>query len=290
MEKDKAKLPSKVKWMQRFFSIAGNIAPATAISILVNLVFTPQKRVLRPPHKELLNKGQKSIIKVSEFREPKKKLKMKYYTWGKGEKTVLLIHGWDAMALDFYKVIPPLVEAGYKVIAIDGPAHGGSEGSTTSLLHFKKVLAEFIEKNGVPYAMVGHSMGGGASAYLLMEYPIEIKRLIMVAIPISSKRFFDEVFSMLKVPNKMKQLFFKGMQEQFNENIDRLNLSTRNEVIKAEKIMLLYDEDDEVVSYKDILQFLATRPEIQSFNAKGTGQNNIIRSKKVIDEILAFLN
>jgi hypothetical protein len=213
MDKKKQQLPAKVKWLQRFFSVAGNIAPVTAIEILVKLVFSTQKRVLRPPHKALMKKALKQTIKVNEFRNPKKKVEMKYYVWGSSHRTVLLVHGWDAMALDFYKMIPVLVENGYRVIAIDGPAHGGSEGETSNLLHFKESLAQLIDKIGVPYALVGHSMGGGACAYLLMEYDIIVNRLIMIAIPISSGRFFEQVFEMLKVPPKMQKLFFKGMED-----------------------------------------------------------------------------
>lgn len=289
-EKKQATLPAKVKWMQRFFSIAGNIAPVTAIHILVKLMFSPQKRVLRPPHKELLKKAQKHALKVSEFRQAKKKLKLKYYTWGKGEKTVLLAHGWDAMAMDFYKMIPALVDYGYRVIAFDGPAHGGSEGSASNLLHFKEVMLDIIEKEGTPYAIIGHSMGGGASCYLLMEHTIKVKRLVLMAIPISSKRFFDGVFSMLKVPQKMQRLFFKGMEEEFNYSIDRMNLATRTERIKSEKIMLVYDEDDEVVSLPDIKEFLKARPEVKPVNIKGAGHNHIIRNKKAIEEIIGFLD
>ena len=53
--------------------------------------------------------------------------------------------------------------------------------------------------------------------------------------------------------------------------------------------MLIYDEDDEVVSLPDIKHFLSIHPEIKSVNAKGTGHNTIIRSKKVIEEIVNFL-
>ena len=289
MENKKETLPAKVKWMQRFFSMAGNIAPVTAINILVKLVFAPQKRVLRPPHKTLLKKAQQFTIKVNEFRNPDKKVEMKYYVWGSSRRTVLLVHGWDAMAMDFYKLIPVLVENDYRVIAIDGPAHGGSEGETSNLLHFKEAMVQLIEKIGVPYGIIGHSMGGGASAYMLMEYEIIINRLVMITIPISSGRFFEQVFAMLKVPQKMQQLFFKGMEEEFNTPVERMNLLKRKEKIKADKIMLIYDEDDEVVSLPDIKQFLSQRPEIKSINAKGAGHNTIIRNKKVIDEIISFL-
>lgn len=288
-DKKKQDLPSKIKWLSRFFSLAGNIAPVTAIDILVRLVFTPQKRVLRPPHKAILKKAQKHIIKVNEFRSPEKKVEMKYYVWGSSHRTVLLVHGWDAMALDFYKMIPVLVEKGYRVIAIDGPAHGGSGGDTSNLLHFKEAMVQLIEKIGTPYAIIGHSMGGAASAYLLMEFDIIVNRLIMIAIPIASGRFFEQVFDMLKVPLKMQKVFFKGMEEEFNIPMDKMNLAKRREKIKADKVMLIYDEDDEVVSLSDIKHFLSLHPEIKSVNAKGSGHNTIIRNKKVIEEIIGFL-
>ena len=288
-KKQQQHIPSKIKWMQRFFSVAGNIAPATAIDIMVKMVFSTNKRVLRPPHKTLMKKAQMHVIKVNEFRNPDKQIKMKYYVWGSSHRTVLLVHGWDAMAMDFYKMIPALVENGYRVIAIDGPAHGGSEGETSNLLHFKEAMAELIEKIGTPYAIVGHSMGGGASAYLLMENDIIVNRLVMIAIPIVSGRFIEEVFKMLKVPAKMQKLFFESMEKEFATPVEKMNLSLRKEKIKADKVMLIYDEDDEVVSLKDIRHFLSVHPEIKSMNAKGTGHNTIIRNKKVIDEIISFL-
>ncbi len=289
MAEKKRQLPSKIKWLQRFFTVAGNIAPETAIEILVKMVFSPRKRVLRPPHKTLMKKAHKRTIMVSEFRNSKKKVEMKYYVWGSSHRTVLLVHGWDAMAMDFYKMIPALVENGYRVIAIDGPAHGGSEGETSNLLHFKEAMAELIEKTGVPYAIIGHSMGGGASAYLLMEHDIIVNRLVMIAIPIVSGRFIEEVFKMLNVPPKMQSVFFKGMEAEFKIPVEKMNLILRKEKIKADKSLLIYDEDDEVVSLKDILQFLSVHPEIKSINAKGAGHNTIIRNKKVIEEIISFL-
>lgn len=288
-EIDKQNLPTKIKWLQRFFSLAGNVAPVTAIEIMVKLVFAPRKRVLRPPHKALLKKAQKHNVSVSEFRHPEKKIEMKYYVWGSSHRTVLLVHGWDAMAMDFYKMIPVLVEQGYRVIAIDGPAHGGSDGETSNLLHFKEVMAQLIATTGVPYAIIGHSMGGAASAYLLMEYNIIVNRLVMIAIPVASGRFFEQIFNVLQVPLKMQKAFLKGLEHEYNMPLEKLNLAERKEKIKADKALLIYDEDDEVVSLPDIKCFLQKHPEIQSVNAKGTGHNTIIRSKKVIEEIIAFL-
>ena len=281
---------ARLKWMQGFIKLAGNIAPVTTINILVKLSFTPRKQTLRPAHIELKKKAEVWWFTVDEFRNPKKKLKLKCYTWGKGEKTVLLVHGWDAKAFDYYKMIPALVENGYKVIAFDGPGHGGSQGERSNLVDFKEVMLKMIkEKIGVPYAIIGHSMGGGSSAYLLMDYDIKIKRLITITIPIVSRRFFEQIFAAMKVPAKMQKIFFKGMDEEFEEPLEKYNLIERKEPIKADKILMIYDEDDDVVNIKDIREFLSRRKEVKQLNVKGAGHYQILKNKQVIEAVVEFL-
>ena len=290
MDKKKEKEPGKIKWMKRFFSVAGNIAPNTTIRILVKLLYTPRKRELKPAHIECMNKAEISKFEVDEFRNPKKKIRLACYTWGKGDNTILLVHGWDARAMDFYKMIPVLVEQGYKVVAFDGPGHGNSEGSSSNLVDFKELMYKMIKKKiGVPYAIIGHSMGGGAATYLLMDYDIQVKRLVTIAIPTVSKRFFDNMFAYMKIPARTQRVFYKSMAEEFGEPIEKYNLIKRKEPIKADKILMVYDEGDEIVPINDLKDFLATRPEIKATNIKGVGHYTIIKNKHVIDEIVQFL-
>jgi pimeloyl-ACP methyl ester carboxylesterase len=290
MNKKREKEPAKLKWMQRFFSVAGNIAPNTTIKILVKLLYSPKKRDLKPAHIECMSRAQTFKFEVDEFRNPKKKIKLACYSWGTGEKTVLLVHGWDARAMDFYKMIPALVEEGYKVIAFDGPGHGNSEGSSTNLVDFKEIMCKLIKKKiGVPYAIIGHSMGGGAATYLLMDYDISVKRLVTIAIPTVSKRFFDNMFAAMKIPVRTQKVFYKSMAEEFGEPIEKYNLIQRKDAIKADKILMVYDEDDSIVPITDLKAFLAARPEVTPIQIKGVGHYRIIKSKQVIDEIIRFL-
>ncbi|MDB5283366.1 MAG: hypothetical protein JWO06_2441 [Bacteroidota bacterium] len=290
MTKKKEKAPAQNKWLQSFLAIAGNIAPKTTIRVITKLMYSPTKRPLRPSHIECLNKAEKFKFLVPEFRNPKKKIKLSCYSWGTGNKTVLLVHGWDAKALDFYKLIPALVDNGYKVVTFDGPGHGVSEGDRTNLVDFKEVMYKMIkEKIGIPYAIIGHSMGGGAAAYLLMDYDIKVKRLITITIPTVSKRYFEGLFAAVKAPLKLQKAFYQVMEEEFGEPIERYNLIERKEPIKAENILWIYDEDDEVVSIKDIRDFLVRRPQIKQLNVKGVGHYAVIKNKHVIEEIVSFL-
>lgn len=288
MENQQQTKSAKLKLMQRFFSIAGNIAPKTSLLIMEKLVFTPQKRELKPPHATLLKAGEKNIFQAEQFGKPGKKRKVKYYRWGTGDKTIFLIHGWDGMALDFYKMIPALVNAGYSVISMDGPAHGGSEGETSNTIDFMRVIGQFFRKHGEPYAIVGHSMGGAASAFLLMESEFRIPRLVMVTVPIVAKNFFEGIFELLSIPEKMQKILYKNVKKVMGHPIDYLDMLQRTDEIKADKILFVYDENDTDVPYKDIRAFLDKNKHISRF-ADHSGHNKVIRSKAVIEEIIRFL-
>lgn len=290
MADKKIKQSAREKWMRRFFSVAGSIAPETTGYILVKMVFTPKRKILRPAHKECLAQAERFIFPARQFQNPGKTIKVKCYSWGKGERTVILVHGWDASAVDFYKMIPALVSAGYRVVAFDGPAHGGSQGERSHLIDFKQVLYQMIQQWGEPYAIIGHSMGGGASTFMLMDYPVKVKKLVAIATTIVSKRFFENLFASEKVPLKMQQAFFKGYAKDLGEPVERYDLLKRKEPIKADNILFVYSDNDEVVPAQDIKVFLKQNPRIESLNAKESGHYNIVKNKAVIERIVDFLN
>jgi pimeloyl-ACP methyl ester carboxylesterase len=291
MAKKVPKLSAKEIWMRRFFALAGSIAPEATGHILVKLVFTPKRKILRPAHRECLAQANKFIFEAKQFQHPEKTVKVKCYSWGKGDKTILLVHGWDASAVDFYKMIPALTAAGYRVVAFDGPAHGGSEGGRTHLIDFKQVLHQMVSEWGMPYAIIGHSMGGGASTFMLMDYPgVRVQKLVAIATTIVSKRFFENLFANEKVPLKMQQAFFKGYTQELGEPVERYDLLTRKDPIKANKILMIYSDNDEVVPARDVKEFLKQNPQISSLNAKDCGHYNILKNKAVIEKITAFLS
>ena len=69
------------------------------------------------------------------------------YDWGSGP-TVLLVHGWGARGTHLGKLVPPLVAAGYRVVAFDAPGHGQSSGRSATLPQFASTNSlSFPSKN-----------------------------------------------------------------------------------------------------------------------------------------------
>jgi pimeloyl-ACP methyl ester carboxylesterase len=79
------------------------------------------------------------------------------WRWGSRDApAVLLAHGWGGNAAQMRPFVFPLLEAGYRVIAYDQPAHGVSEGRLTGLPDFADVMTEVAWHHGEVTAVIGH--------------------------------------------------------------------------------------------------------------------------------------
>ena len=110
-----------------------------------------------------------------------------YEDYGSG-KPVVLIHGWPLSSSSWEKQIPPLLEAGYRVIAYDRRGFGHSSKPASGYNY--DTLAEDLNKimtklNLRDATLVGFSMGGGEVARYLSKYGSDriSKGVFMSAIP-----------------------------------------------------------------------------------------------------------
>jgi non-heme chloroperoxidase len=110
-----------------------------------------------------------------------------YEDYGSG-KPVVLIHGWPLSSSSWEKQIPPLIEAGYRVIAYDRRGFGHSTKPSSGYNY--DTLAEDLNKimiklNLRDATLVGFSMGGGEVARYLSKYGSErvSEAVFMSAIP-----------------------------------------------------------------------------------------------------------
>lgn len=114
-----------------------------------------------------------------------------YIDTGRGEPTLLLVHGLASNAGFWRYVIPDLAEAGYRVVAVDLPGFGKSDkGAYPYTMRFQAdVLARLVRVLDLgPVVVVGHSMGGQIALTLALEHPELVDRLVLAA-PAGIERF-----------------------------------------------------------------------------------------------------
>lgn len=101
------------------------------------------------------------------------------------ENYVFLFHGFAGSTYSFETLVPYLQQSNCKVVAIDLPAFGYSDKSSTAdfsdslRVQIALELMNRINPN-VPWIVVGHSMGGHATACLAHYFPNKVKKLVFI--------------------------------------------------------------------------------------------------------------
>ena len=106
-----------------------------------------------------------------------------YVEAGEGP-AILLLHGLGTSLVTWSRNIAPLVEAGFKVLALDLPGCGDSD--KPKYLSYDPVagawlIQQFISALGVErLSLVGNSAGGLIVSLFALSYPEKVDRLVLV--------------------------------------------------------------------------------------------------------------
>jgi pimeloyl-ACP methyl ester carboxylesterase len=142
--------------------VLSTVLPGPSSHIAEKLFFrTPSRVALTDGEKKFLETGHAGRIVVNGKT-------IKLWSWGNGP-TVMVVHGWGSRAGRLQAVIHKLVEEGFSVVTFDAPAHGDSDGTTTSIVEYASVIEEVASWAGSVHAVVGHSWGGASLALALKQ-------------------------------------------------------------------------------------------------------------------------
>jgi non-heme chloroperoxidase len=147
---------------------------------------------------------------VNVGKENSGELNLYYEDHGEG-KPVLLIHGYPLSGTSWEKQLPPLLDAGFRVISYDRRGFGRSDKPTSGYNYdtFAEDLRKLISHLGLhDFALVGFSMGGGEIARYIGKHG---SKGISKAVFISSVPPY-----LLKTPDNpegVDQAVFDGIQK-----------------------------------------------------------------------------
>lgn len=137
------------------------------------------------PYKNVINMKSMAELEYGyevEYAELSNDIKLAYIDEGKGDETIIFIHGLGSYIPAWKKNIEELSKT-YRCIAIDLPGYGKSSKNPHSGLmsFYAKTVAEFIDNlNLRKVILAGHSMGGQISIVAALHYPNKIEKLILV--------------------------------------------------------------------------------------------------------------
>lgn len=193
------------------------------------------------------------------------------YTWKGNDEIILLIHGWESNASRWKKLLHHLKQTGKTIIAIDGPAHGKSNGKEFNVPIYAEFINEVVQKYN-PKIVIGHSIGGNAIAYFQAHYPHNFEKIILLGAPSDFKVILENYIKMLSLNKRVHQSLIDYVKTRFNVNVEDFSAS---KFLKDSPIngIIAHDIHDTVVLFEEGKKIANAWSKAQFIETKGLGHS-----------------
>ena len=161
-------------------------------------------------------------------------------------EVILLVHGWESNASRWKKLLNYLNPLGKTIIAIDGPAHGLSEGKEFNAPKFAEYI-NIVAQKYHPKTIIGHSIGGAAVSFYLNKYNDKtIEKVILLGAPSDFKIIANNFVKLLSLNNRIKHKLEKYYLEKFSIDINEFSAHKFAQNF-TQKALIAHDTEDKVV-------------------------------------------
>ena len=208
------------------------------------------------------------------------------YIWDGNNEIILLVHGWESNASRWKKILTHLKPLGKTIIAIDGPAHGLSDGKEFNAPKYAEFINVLTQKYQ-PKIVIGHSIGGAAIAYYLKKYHNQkIEKVILLGAPSELKILSDNFIKLLSLNDKIKTQLESYYFKKFNIHIDDFS---GHEFAKSftQKAFIAHDTRDKVVLVEEGRKYAKTWKNITYVETTGLGHS--MHDTDLYQKIIAFI-
>ena len=217
------------------------------------------------------------------------------HVWGADRPTTIyLVHGWGGRGAQFTAMVPPLVEAGHRVVMFDAPAHGDSDHgpagpSRTNGVEFAKALDAAFCRFGPAEAVVAHSLGT-ISTYLALRFGwLGAERLVLIAPMVEANSLFDQFQRMLGFGPRVRAGFDRAVDEFVGIPVHEFDARVQARHVDAVPTLVITDRDDRQTAYADVVDFAASigAPLVTT---EGLGHRKILRDPAVVERVVDFVS
>jgi predicted alpha/beta hydrolase family esterase len=279
--KKKDKTPFLLTLVRWGFPKLEKIAPALAHRYFIKVFFTPLNYPVPEKEKKAESFAKKFTLDVAGKT-------IQGYEWGDKGPAVLLIHGWAGRATQFRRFIKPLVNAGFRVIGFDGPAHGQSSGSRTNILEFDETIRKIYERHK-PEAIIAHSFGGPAALFSIMN-GLPVEKVINIASPSIGDEVIKTYLRAINGSWSTGEFFKKYILKTTGKTFDEFSaLHFVKHLPQSVSLLLVHDENDNEVALKHSEEIMKVYPFANLIQTKKLGHTRILKDDEVIRRCVTFI-
>ncbi|BDD09930.1 alpha/beta hydrolase [Fulvitalea axinellae] len=271
--------------IKRIYPLAENYAPNTARRFAMKLFSTPIKFKNSEGDLRCLAQANRNFTISADGKS------IKVYVWGEdSEPAVLLMHGWSGKAMQLKKFISPLREKGFRVVAIDGPAHGDSSGRRTHLLEFATAITEVGKSIGGFKAVIGHSMGG-TGTLLSIKYGLRPDVVVTVGAPSVGEWIFDAFAKKINATEVTGKYLKDQVRSKFGVDLEEVMPLAFSDLLDStlSGMLVVHDRKDKEAVFRHAECLVDAVQKSELLDTKGLGHARILKNEGVVKKIVEFV-
>ena len=267
------------QYLKYTFRTLDKVAPSLAAKGIYHFMSNPRTGKLREFEIEELRKAKTENYLFGQFN-------IKKYRWGKSDKKVLCVHGWEGQGANFGGIINTLIEEGYEIITFDGPSHGFSSKGPTNWYDYIQLTTQMALEEK-PDIIISHSFGSVATANFLRnnsEFPLN--KWFLITSPYDVKKQIIQFTEPLGVTHRTISKLFPKIEAQSGEQIDNLNMSVFcADLNNVNKAFIIHGTGDKILPLEMSEKIHQDFPQSELITIEDLGHFKILWSEE-LNEIL----
>lgn len=273
-------IPKKIKYAFKGIQF---LSKGTTTKLALKLFHKPVKFKRPEREQNMWDSAQKKRIKVDVLNS-----EIDVLSYGYSTKKVLLVHGWSGRSTQLFTIADKLLENGYMVVSFDAPAHGSSEGKSTSMPDFIHCIHQLNKEFGSFDVAIGHSFGGTALYNAYMEEKFLLKTLVTIGAADLITDIIKNYVKNLGLKPVIAQKMENHYKKTLGYNVDEYSSSLKANSISIPTLVVhdTFDGDVAISAAKNIQQNLQNGSLLIT---EGLGHTKILRDDKTMNQIVQFI-
>ena len=276
---------ARITWLRRLLALLQGVSPPLAARVAFTLFLRPLRRRLQQ-----MDAATMAAARVHSLAAGSDQVQV--YEWGAGPRSVIILHGWGSRASRFAPLAAALVARGWRVLALDAPAHGLSPGNSASLPQFMQAMDAVAMRLGPVQALIGHSLGALTIACRRPDSPpawfSDLQRVVLISMPSGAPFLVDAFRDMFAIQEPTAQRMLALFRQRFGTTPDAYVASADTPPMRL-PVLLVHDHTDDIVPFTQSQQLLTALPRAKLLATDGLGHSALTRDAATIDAIIDFL-
>ncbi|WP_027054182.1 alpha/beta hydrolase [Mesorhizobium erdmanii] len=207
--------------------------------------------------------------------------------------TVLVVHGWRSRTEYMRALIEGYRSAGYRVVSLDLPGHGHSQGRHLNMVNAVEAVGVAGEWFGPFVAAVGHSFGGAVAANAIAGSvknipPLAAGHLVLIAAPSSLPAIFADFSRLLNVGPRSQVAMADRVQHLSGRPLHEFT-GDRQLAQAPVPTLVIHAPDDREVPAEHAKRYAGAGGHVRLHWADGLGHRRILADKGVVERAVAFV-